>query len=127
MIKTWAMLFRALPTLGLLFALGACDPSQPNHLGNPLLWPGGAIGTGVENTFYNARRNRVSAFVRENYADLVADIQAGNTTLAYAAMDIARVPQATRPVLFEELRSNPDLYLSGDPEKLVVALMVYGN
>ena len=121
------MTYRVFPIAALFLTLAACDPSQPNHLGSPLLWPGGAISTGVENTFYNARRNRVSAFVRENYADMVAELRAGSTTLAYAAMDIAGVPQATRPVLFEELRSNPDIYLSGDPEKVVVALMVYGN
>ncbi len=119
---------RALATALLLaFPLSACDPSQPNHLGNPLSWPGGAIGTGVENTFYNARRKRVSAFVRENYTGMTAEIQAGNTTLAYAAMDIARVPAPSRPVLFEELRNHPEIYLSGDREKMIVAFMVYGQ
>ncbi len=118
---------RTLTSIGLVLAIAGCDPSQPNHLGNPLLLPIGGIGTGVENSFYNARRNRVSAFVRENYPEMVQQIRAGNSVLAYAAMDIARVPQASRPVLFEELRANPDIYLSGDPEKMIVALMVWGN
>ena len=115
-------------TLAILpVALAGCDPTQPSHIPNPIQLPGAVIGTGIENTFYNARRKRVSGFVMANYAGLVTEIKAGQTPLAHIAMDIARVPAPSWPVLFDELRSNPDIYLSGDPEKMVVAFMVYGN
>ena len=112
---------------GALLALAACDPSAPSHFPNPVQLPGAIIGTTVDNSFYNARRKRVAAFVRANYPAMVAEIQAGTTTLAYAAMDIARVPAPSQPVLFKEFQDNPAIYLSGDPEKMIVALMVWGN
>ena len=110
-----------------LTLLAACDPGQPSHLPAPAELSGAAIGSGIDNALYNARRKRVSAFVHENYNALVAEIAAGRSTLAHAGMDIAHVPAASRPALLAELRSHPEIYLSGDPERIVVAFMVHGR
>ncbi len=106
--------------------LAACSGNQPNHIGNPLLLPISGIGNTISNGTYNARRGRVSDFVVANYAAISQQIPAGQHHLIDQAMDIAGVKGASRQALFNEVHSNQQLYLSNDPEKLVVALMVHG-
>lgn len=115
---------RILLTLPLLAA--CASPNAPSHLPNPLLLPFAAISNGITNASYNARRAKVSRFVTQNFDALKAEFTAPNQPLLTQAMNLARVPAASRPALLAELRSNPQIYTTQDPEPLVVTLMVYG-
>ncbi len=118
-------IFKPLIPATLLF-LAACGGNQANHLGNPLLLPILGIGNAVANNSYDARRARVSRFVNTNYTGISQQIQNRQTVLIGQAMDIAGVSGSKRQSLLDELRNNPQLYLTGDAENMVVALMVYG-
>ncbi len=107
--------------------LAACaSPDAPSHLPNLLLLPFAAIGNGISNASYNARRAKVSRYVAHNFAALKAELTAPIQPHLTQAMALARVPATSRPALLAELRSNPHLYTTQDPEPLVVSLMVYG-
>jgi hypothetical protein len=109
-----------------LLLLTACAPSAPNHMGNPLLLPVGALTTGVGNGFYNHRRSKVSRFVSQNFVQLKKEALAGGGPTLSQAMSIARVTPVRQPELIADLKANPKLYFSTDQEQLVIALMVYG-
>ena len=51
-------------------ALAACDTG---HLPNPLTLPYHAVASGVENATYQARRDRVSAYLRDNRTAVFAN------------------------------------------------------
>lgn len=107
--------------------LVACaSPDAPSHLPNPLLLPFAAIGNSISNASYNARRAKVSRYVTQNFAAIKAELTAPSQPHLTQAMTLARVPTSSRPALLAELRSNPHLYTTQDPEPLVVALMVNG-
>ena len=108
--------------------LAACaSPDAPSHLPNPLLLPFAAIGNGISNASYNARRSRVSRFVIQNFTTLKAELIAPSQPLLTQAMNLARVPTINRPELLAELRTNPRAYSTQDPEPLIIAIMVYGR
>ncbi len=112
--------------LAAILLLTGCAPSGPNHLGNPLLMPVGALAPGVENGFYNHRRNKVSRFVSQNFAALKQDALFGEGQTLSQVMIIAKISPVKQPMLITELKANPKLYFSSDIEPLVVALMVNG-
>lgn len=111
--------------LPIVLMLSACDPSQPSHLGNPLLLPGQAISNSVQNAQYNTRRGQVEIFVKTNFDALIVDIDAGGGPTLTQAMDLARVQAPTRPILALRLKSDMAIYRKS-PDALVVALMVHG-
>jgi hypothetical protein len=111
--------------MALLFLAG-CSTNAPNHIGNPLLLPVRGITTGIGNAVYNTRRNKVSRFVRANHNALKQDIVAGKGNMLTRAFAVARVPAKKHTELVAELQSRPDLYLTTNPEMLVITLMVYG-
>ena len=53
--------------LALICLLAACDTG---HLGNPLTLPARAVATGIENAGYQARRDRVTAFLTDHIGAL---------------------------------------------------------
>ena len=108
--------------------LAACaSPDAPSHLPNPLLLPFAAIGNSISNATYNARRTKVSRFVVQNFEALKAELPSPNQPLLTKAMSIARVPVVNRPALLADLRTNPQIYNTYDPEPLVIALMINGR
>ena len=108
--------------------LAACaSPDAPSHLPNPLLLPFAAIGNSISNATYNARRAKVSRYVTQNFTTLKAEFTAPSQPHLTQAMNIARVPAASRPALLAELRANPQNYTTQNPEPLVVTIMVYGR
>ncbi len=116
---------RILLILSVLTACASAD--APSHLPNPLLLPFAAISNGLSNASYNARRSKVSHFVIQNFSALKAELSALNQPLLTQAMNIARVPAASRPALIAELRSNPQIYSVSSPEPLILALMMNSN
>ena len=108
----------------LVFAgLAAC--TAPSHIPNPILLPGAAISTAVENSAYNARRSKVKTFVTQQQPGIEAEIKTGTGPLLTQAMDLARVPPHEQPTLAKLLQADQHIYL-GNPEALTVALMVHG-
>lgn len=103
--------------------LVAC--TEPSHIPNPILLPGAAVSTALENSVYNARRGKVKTYVLENQSGVEADIRAGGGSMLSQAMDLAKVPAPEQPALAQLLRADQHIYL-GDPEALTVALMVHG-
>lgn len=120
-VKRYSM---RIPALIALCLTTACTGGA-NHLGNPILWPIGAVSTGVENATYGAKRRKVSAHVHANFATLIGEIMAGSGSKLAQGMDLARVPNGERAALRALLKSDIAIY-QGDPEALVVALMVHG-
>jgi hypothetical protein len=110
--------------LGLALLLASCG-GEANHLGNPLAWPGQLVGSAVQNGLYDARRDRVEAFVAAHQAAILAEAAAGGGATLHQAMDLAGVPAGQRAALTAELRQGHDRYVR-DGETLVVALMVHG-
>ena len=113
---------------GLLISLllvGTGCGNTTSHVPNPLLLPGQAVATGIENAVYNARRGKVSAHVKAHHEEIVTDIEQGNGPHLQQGIALARVAPARQPQLLAALRKDLALYRS-DPEALVVALMVHG-
>lgn len=108
----------------LVFAgLAAC--AEPSHIPNPILLPGAAISTAVENSVYNARRSKVKSYVQDNQIAVESDMRAAEGPNLTQAMTLAKVPEAEQTALAQLLRADQHIYL-GDPEALTVALMVHG-
>ena len=108
-----------------LLLLAACSTTA-SHVPNPLLLPGQAVATGLENAAYNARRSKVSAHVKAHHALLIAEIENSGGAYLNEGFRLARVPPARHPGLRTRLREDIALYRR-DPEALVVALMVHGS
>ena len=77
-----------------LVFVAAC--TQPNHLGNPLLLPIGAITTGIENAGYNRQRAQVKAWIAQNEAAMRAEGFNGPVTRSLLASLPAQNRQQTR-------------------------------
>ena len=106
--------------------LTGCAGSNPNHIGNPLLLPVGAVTTGVENGFYNARRKRVAEFIAANKHALHADVVAGHGPTLTTLYKIAKTPVENQAALAHELNRGQTQYFAEDSEPMVVAVMVHG-
>ena len=115
---------RLLPLI-FLVALTACS-NQANHLGNPLLLPITGIGTAIENAVYNERRGKVEIAVKSNWPDILKDIEAGGGPTLTKAMDAARIPEPDRATRILQMQGDLGIY-NGNPEALVVGIMVYGD
>lgn len=113
-----------LPLISLI-ALAACS-GQASHIPNPLLLPGQAVVTGLENGVYNKRRASVSRFVARNQSTLLKEAKDGGGPTLFEAMRIARIPAARHREVIHVLNADPALY-SADAEALVVALMVHSR
>jgi len=107
-------------------AVAACAGGEASHIPNPLLLPGQALSTGLENAAYNNRRDRVKGYVTANLPALEGEITTGGGPALSTAMDLAAVPPAARPVLSTLLQNDITLY-QGNAEALTVALMVHGG
>lgn len=111
----------------ILLSLMACAPNAPSHLPNPLTLPFSAIGNGISNTIYDTRRNKVSLYVRTHFVAIKREVPTDSHPQLSEAMALAKISNANQAALLSELRKNPDIYLTDDPEPLIVALMVHGN
>ena len=108
-------------------ALGGCDMG---HLGNPLMWPGMAVGNAVENTAYNARRMKVSDHVNAHQFEILTDIGVGGGPALGKAFDLARIRKTNRPQVLRDLQKEIAMYRPNTDEareQLVIALMVNGG
>lgn len=111
----------------LMLGLAACDMG---HLGNPLAWPAVAVGSGVENARYGARRKQVTRHVNAQYAAVIADIAAGGGPALTIAADLADVSEQRRPELRASLQRDIAKFTPNTAETrelLVIWLMVHGG
>lgn len=90
-----------------------------------------AIGAGIENAGYDARRNMVKAHLLAHEAMLRAEMNGSPGPALQGAFDIAGVPQDRRGELIDELRRpgpHRDAALSETRiEAMTVMFMVYGG
>ncbi|WP_428540125.1 hypothetical protein [Profundibacter sp.] len=110
-----------------VLALGGCDMG---HLGNPLMWPGMAVGSAVENTTYNARRKKVSDHVNAHQFEILTDIGVGGGPALDKAFDLARIQTTNRAQVLRTLQKEIAMYRPNTAEareQLVIALMVNGR
>lgn len=112
-------------TLTLCLILLGCTNGNANHIGNPLLLPVGAVTTGVENSFYNARRKRVAAYIAANKPALRADVIASRGPTLDGLYAVAKTPVKNQAALARELSRGQTRYFGEDPEPMVVAVMVH--
>lgn len=105
----------------LIFAALAACSTEANHVGNPLLLPFTAVGTGVENAIYDGQRAPVEDFVGEHFDVLVRNIEDGGGNRLDKAFEIAGVPDAKHDDFLEAMEG----YDLSKPDNLVVALMVW--
>ncbi|WP_296420516.1 hypothetical protein [Pseudooctadecabacter sp.] len=108
-----------------LVVLSACS-SQPNHLGNPLLWPVNAVSNAFGNANYAATRGKVEVFVKTNHPALVADLRAGGGPALTQAFDIAQTPQPVRGPHTLQMQSDLSLYET-NIAALITAIMVVSD
>lgn len=116
-----------LMTIALIFGLGACDMG---HLGNPVMWPSMAVGNGLQNASYNARRRQVQDHVTQHYVAILNDIRNGNGAALTMGADLARVPAKNRPALIHALKTDIAKFTPDTPaarERLVVWFMVHST
>ncbi|MCF6443413.1 hypothetical protein [Nereida sp. MMG025] len=113
------------PIVFLAFALAGCGGTA-SHLPNPLLLPGQAVITGLENSAYTTRRGKVSRYVAANSDAILQDAKAGGGPALTKAMQIARVPADRHRELRHVLKADAELYATNQ-EALVVAIMVHGR
>lgn len=106
--------------------LSGCS-NDASHIPNPVLLPVEAVRAGASNIVYGSKRAKVSRFVRENYDQIKREALGQGGPTERAAMDLAGVPASEQFALHKRLQADPDLYFAGDPEPLVVALMVHSN
>lgn len=111
--------FLPLPALLILTACG----SEPNHLGNPLLWPFQVVSNAAQNAAYDQTRGAVEVFVNTNHPALIRDIRAGGGATLSQVFDIANVPAARRAPHIAQMQSDIGLYET-NLDALVVAIMV---
>ena len=112
---------------GVILVLGACDMG---HLGNPVMWPGMAVGSGLENASYNARRRQIQDHVALHYSEVLADIRSGGGPALTLGADLAHVPPKAHPELIRVLKTDIAKFTPDTPdarERLVVWFMVHGS
>lgn len=116
-----------LKSIFICIVLAGCDKAQPSHVPNPVLLPVEAVKAGASNLVYGAKRSKVARFVTQNYAALEHDVLGQGGPTERAAMDLAGIPMDRQFSVHKELQSDPALYFAGNPEPLIVALMVHGE
>ena len=116
---------RSLIILSLLSACASTD--APSHVPNPLAFPFLAIGNGLSNASYNARRQKVSRFVNAHFLAIKLELGTPTTPRLTQAMNLAEIPAQSRPGILGEITQHPEIYQRADPEPLIVALMVHGR
>lgn len=115
---------RTLSLIALAF-LAACS-NEANHLGNPLLLPLNGLNTAIGNAAYNQQRGQVEIAVKSSWPTILKDIENGQGPILTEAMNLAGIPENDRPARILQLQGDLPLY-QGQPENLIVALMVYGS
>lgn len=109
-----------------LIFLTACSGGA-NHLGNPLLLPVHGAATALSNSAYNARRNKVLAYLAENEPALRAEAK-GQPGSAFATLaQLARIPPHNLPKVHRDISELAQLPSPDWVEHVTVISMVYSN
>lgn len=141
----WFAMQRTAQTLLLMPALvilmSGCTSKQASHVPPIWQWPVAAIGTAIDNSIYDRRRNQVKAHITQHY-DALRDTILNHTMWAalspefMATCDMARVNTVNCSKLHHELRQDRHLYFPEQEsaitrtdtiENLTIAFMVHGR
>jgi len=113
-----------------LFPITGC--TQTSHIPAPWQLPGAAVGSVIENTIYEARRNKVKAYIQANYLSL-KDETANNGGNVYSKLcEIANVDKNKETLLLELQNSELNYFLEDVVteevlEKITVTIMVHSD
>ena len=80
----------------LLILLNACSNNEASHLPSPIELPGAIIGSVIENTVYQSRRNKVEAYVSKHYLAIRDDAYRGGGKTLEGAFDAAGLRGSNR-------------------------------
>ena len=110
--------------------LTACQ-TGPSHIPSLHQLPTAALGSVIENTRYEKRRDKVQASI-ESRLDLILDeADLGGGISFNLTCDIARVRPRLCDQLAKQISTDANIYRTGGiakrVEKLTVAFMVYGR
>lgn len=106
--------------------LTACG-SEANHLGNPLTLPIHGATTAISNAAYQARRDRVSSYLSNNRSAIQAEAQGTPGTAFSGLMQVARIPETTRPLLHRDIAEIATVQGADWVERATVIAMVHSN
>lgn len=110
----------------LTLLLAACS-GQASHIGNPIMLPVSGIATAVSNAGYQARRNRVSAYLAANSTSIRSEAKA-KPGLAFAELSrIARIPAGKIADVQREIAELQPVPEDEWVEHSTIIAMVYSN
>lgn len=109
--------------LTLAFSLIACS-NNASHMPNVFQLPGAVVGSAIDNAVYNARRNKVTAFVKEHYSEIHQDVMAGGGQHLQQALLVAEIPETKHKQAIQQLISDQTLYFN--PSEKVANQLMHG-
>ena len=113
-----------------LGGLAACS-TDASHIPPLHQLPGAAIGSVIENSRYQARRDKVKAMIQPHYDLLMTDVSRGGGTTFDITCRAANVSPPKCQELLSQIAQDSHIYgvgtLEERIEKLTIAFMVYGD
>lgn len=115
---------------GLLpIALTACTGAS--HIPGPWEIPGSVIGTTIGNARYEAKRDKVKAYLTLYYDIILTELSGGRGEHIFALYEHADVPREKFSIITQEFVSNPNIYQNGSSgeniEKMTITIMVHSQ
>lgn len=112
------------------FALMGCR-TDTSHLPLPHQLPGAVIGSVVENTRYNSRRNKVKASIQPHVDFITKEAALGGGPTFNLTCKVANVSPLNCTKVAQDISQNGQIYSLGSLdeqiEKLTVVFMVHGD
>lgn len=137
-------------SLALTVSIAVSGCTNTGHM--PPIWslPGAAIGTAIENAHYDARRKKVSVFIRTHYTALATEISQQERKTYGKLCAVAQVENDNMETLYNELSARHTEYflpltqggdtaveptssasntsaLDASIERITIAVMVHSN
>lgn len=110
----------------LTLLLAACS-RQTSHIGNPVTLPVSGITTAISNAGYQARRNRVSAYLAANRVSIRSEARAKPGPAFAELARIARIPAAKVADVQREIAELQPVPEDEWVERSTIIAMVYSN
>ena len=90
--------FHILILLHIATFLTACSSREASHLPTLIQLPGAVISSTIENTFYNAKRNKVEAYVAQHYLAIRHDVYLNGGPALEGAFDTINIKGSQRDI-----------------------------